>query len=194
MKNILIIFLFTIIIVSCNSNSKLFEDLSLFKKEPVNLTKKSKLIISGVDTKNFYNMERGLKYIIYKDSLGCTSCAINSMYLWDEFIEYAKLYNDRLKYYFIYSPSKNELKNIEFILKNGNFNYPILLDTLGEFEKINPHLPKNKVLHTFLLDENNNVILVGDPLYNRKIKKMFYKIVEEKLGKPQEHSVKDRLN
>lgn len=52
-------------------------------------------------------------------------------------------------------------------------------------EIMNPHLPKNKALHTFLLDENNNVILVGNPLHNKKIEKIFYKIVEEKLGKPQ---------
>ena len=65
------------------------------------------------------------------------------------------------------------------------FDCPILLDTLGEFEKLNPHLPKNRALHTFLLDENNNVILVGNPLRNKKIEEMFYQIVEEKLGKPE---------
>ena len=31
----------------------------------------------------------------------------------------------------------------------------------------------------------DNVILVGNPVRNKKIKEMFYKIVEEKLGKPQ---------
>ena len=38
-------------------------------------------------------------------------------------------------------------------------------------------------MHTFLLDENNNVLLVGNPLENEKIKKLFWQIVEEKLGK-----------
>ena len=90
-----------------------------------------------------------------------------------------------MKYYFIYSPSKKDRKSVELILKNGNFDYPILLDTLNEFAKLNPHLPANRVLHTFLLDEDDNVILVGNPLHNRKIEEMFYKIVEEKLGKPQ---------
>lgn len=79
-------------------------------------------------------------------------------------------------------------------MKNNSLDYPVLLDTLGEFEKLNPHLPKNKALHTFLLDENNNVILVGNPLHNKKIEEMFNKIVEEKLGKPQEQPVKDSLN
>ena len=35
------------------------------------------------------------------------------------------------------------------------------------------------------LVENNNVILVGDPLYNKKIREMFYQIVEDRLGKPE---------
>ena len=71
------------------------------------------------------------------------------------------------------------------LIKNSRFNYPIILDTLGHFAKLNPHLPKNKALHTFLLDENNNVILVGNPLHNKKIKEMFYRIVEDRLGKPE---------
>ena len=37
--------------------------------------------------------------------------------------------------------------------------------------------------HTFLLDENNNVLLVGNPLDNEKIEEMFWQIVEKKLGK-----------
>lgn len=71
------------------------------------------------------------------------------------------------------------------MIANTKFDYPILLDSLGEFERLNPHLPQNKALHTFLLDENNNVLLVGNPLHNKKIEEMFYKVVEEKLGKLQ---------
>ena len=47
------------------------------------------------------------------------------------------------------------------------------------------------MLHTFLLDEDDNVILVGSPLHNRKIEEMFYKIVEERLGKPRQSSAKE---
>ncbi len=37
--------------------------------------------------------------------------------------------------------------------------------------------------HTFLLDENNNVILVGNPMINKKNEDMMLAIVEEKFGK-----------
>ena len=46
------------------------------------------------------------------------------------------------------------------------------------------YMPKAKVgLSWFLLDEDNNVLLVGNPIWNEKIKEMFWQIVEEKLGK-----------
>lgn len=124
-------------------------------------------LINGANEKTVDSM-RCLKYVIYNDSLDCTSCALNKMYLWNDFIEYAKPYNGRLKYYFIFSPSRKDCKNVELILKEDNLDYPILLDTLNEFVKLNPHLPKNRVLHTFLLDEDNRVILVGNPLHNKK--------------------------
>lgn len=182
MKDIFVMFIFVMITIACHDNSKLSEEILLFQKKPVRLIMQNELIINGAN-ETAVNSTQCLKYVIYKDSLDCTSCAINKMYLWDNFIEYAKPYSGRLKYYFIYSPSQKDRKSIELILKNGNFGYPILLDTLNEFAKLNPHLPENRVLHTFLLDEDDNVILVGNPLHNRKIEEMFYKIVEEKLGK-----------
>ncbi|MBS4809127.1 MAG: hypothetical protein KH071_14815 [Paraprevotella sp.] len=60
---------------------------------------------------------------------------------------------------------------------------PVYLDSLGVLERANPQIPSNPDLHTFLLDEDNNVLLVGNPIWNEKIKEMFWQIVEEKLGK-----------
>ncbi len=61
------------------------------------------------------------------------------------------------------------------------FDHLAMLDKNCSFERLNPHLPKNKAMHTFLLDENNNVILVGNPLQNKEIEKMFYEEVEKRL-------------
>lgn len=138
--------------------------------------------------------DKTLKLIVYTDSVGCTSCAINQINLWSSFIDYADQFKHQLKFYFLFSPVKKDLNSIKSAIACSMFDYPIVLDTLREFEKLNTHLPTNRSLHTFLLDENNNVILVGNPMHNKRIEEMFYKIVEEKLGKPQEQSVKDSLN
>lgn len=186
-------FLLMSIVSSCVSRSNFEKELLHLQSQPIRIVPQCYMIdnYNGiVDSVGAAN----LKLIIYADSSECSSCKIGQMYLWTDYIKYAAKYNGRLRYYFIYSPSKNDIGYVQFTMKNNSLDCPVLLDTMGEFERLNPHLPKNKALHTFLLDENNNVILVGNPLRNKKIEELFYKIVEEKLGKPQEHSVKDNLN
>ena len=103
--------------------------------------------------------------------------------VWEYLLEYAEKFDNRLKFYFIFSPKKNDEYSVQLQLKNTYFNYPIILDTKGEFAKLNPHLPENKAMHTFLLDKDNNVILVGNPLLNSKIEKLFKTTVEKHFTK-----------
>ena len=56
------------------------------------------------------------------------------------------------------------------------------MDTTGVCHRTTPQLPSNPMLHTFLLDENNEVLVVGNPLDNEKIDRMFWRTVKEKLG------------
>lgn len=187
MRNIFIAFICTtLFFVACSNRERQFtKGIELLQSKAVQLPSKGLIMQQGkVLHENIVN-NKGLKLIVYADSIGCTSCAITHIDSWDSLIDYAKQNNDQLRCYFIFSPMKKELRSTELMLTNTKFDYPVMLDTLKEFEKLNPHLPKYRDLHTFLLDENNHVILVGNPLRNKKIKEMFYKIVEEKLGKPQ---------
>lgn len=148
-------------------------------------TKQMIQTVNGKDTIIHFKKDHILKLVIFTDSTSCTSCAMKQMYHWDPFIDKAYKSNHMLQLMFVFSPKKNEIDLLNKSLKIAIYDYPIYIDTLSVFEKMNPHLPKNKALHTFLLDEHNQVILVGSPLYNKKIEEMFYKIVEEKLGKLQ---------
>jgi len=181
-----IILLFTII--SCNNEQSLSKELLLLQSRPVILPLNEDLIIRNVDSILMNGKKDELKYIIYSDSLDCTSCMINNLSSWNPILEYSKKYNGKLIFQFIFSPIKKDLRQINMLIEHSGFKHQIMIDLKKNFEKLNPHLPKNKALHSFLLDENNNVILVGNPLHNKKIEEMFYKIVEERLGKPQQVS------
>ncbi len=179
---LLIILLF----FACGNRQKIVEELSQLQSKPIILPQQSRFTILGKDTVLMdFMKENQLKLLIYTDSSECSSCTINKMFLWDNLIEYSRRYKGNLKFYFIFSPRQQDEEGIRIALTNNAFDYPVLVDTIGEFAKLNPHLPKNKALHAFLLDENNNVILVGNPLHNKKIKEMFYRIVEDRLGKPE---------
>lgn len=125
-----------------------------------------------------------IKFVIYSDSIKCSSCALKDMYRWDDYIKrIRKFYDGELEMFFIFNPSRKDWKSFYLIMKTTPPAMSVYVDTLGIFECLNPHLPNNPMFHTFLLDENNNVLLVGNPLENEKIEKLFWQIVEEKLGK-----------
>ena len=42
---------------------------------------------------------------------------------------------------------------------------------------MNMHLPDNNMLHSFLLDKENRVVLVGSPLQNDKMEKLFWELL-----------------
>lgn len=175
--------LLSILFMGCNS-TKMKENIQQLQATAISFPRQGMITMRGRDTLIPKFMQSELKLIVYTDSVECSSCVVSKMYLWNSFIEYAKSYGGRLKYYYILSPRKQDVNKVRIALAGTILEYPVIIDSLGEFEKLNPHLPKDRLLHTFLLDENNNVILVGNPLLNKKIKEMFYKIVEEKLGKP----------
>lgn len=186
MKNLnqVVYLLLSLLFIGCNS-AKIKKDLQRLQSAAVILPQQGQITILGRDTLIPDFMWSELKLIVYTDSVGCSSCTVSRMHQWNSFVEYAKQYGNRLKYYHILSPRKQDINKVRIALAGSALEYPVIIDTLGDFGRQNAHIPQNKALHTFLLDENNKVILVGDPLHNKKIEEIFYKIVEEKLGKPQ---------
>ena len=56
---------------------------------------------------------------------------------------------------------------------------PVYVDKQDSIAKLN-RFPLESNLHTFLLDKNNRVIAVGNPVYNPKIKKLYFNIISGK--------------
>lgn len=190
-----IIPLLLFLLVACSDrDQQLAKEIKILQSKAIQLPSKGLVVQQNTELHEVDVNEKALKLVIYTDSVGCTSCAINQINLWDSFIDYAEQFNNQLRFYFIFSPVKKDFNSIKSAIASSMFDYPILLDTLREFEKLNPHLPRNRSLHSFLLDENNNVILVGNPLHNKRIEEIFYKTVEEKLGKAQQLLTKDSVN
>jgi hypothetical protein len=62
-------------------------------------------------------------------------------------------------------------------------DYPLLIDTTNAFVSDND-LPKmDKRFHTFLINKNNEIILVGNPLQNIKIKNLYFEEINKRLDK-----------
>jgi len=113
----------------------------------------------------------------YTDSMGCTSCKLQ-LNRWRSFInETDTLLEKRIAYLFIIHPF--ERKELIQLLKEYKFDYPVCIDEENVFNKQN-HLPENDVFQTFLLDENNKVLAIGNPVLNPAVKELYLKIIQGK--------------
>jgi len=132
----------------------------------------------GTDTiSNFFPSEAPYKVLIYVDSLGCTSCKLQ-LDRWKKFITYVdSVSGNRIPFYFVLQTNRE--KKLARILRNSEFDYPVYIDRENLVEKLNKFPPKI-MFQTFLLDRDNQVKVIGSPVYNLGIRDLY---LEYLLGK-----------
>ena len=124
-----------------------------------------------------------LKLIVYADTSDCSLCFLNHLSLWNDFLPLEKKYNGAISFVFIIEARQNESSTLYNQLLTTGLNHPIFIDDKLSFRKSNPHIPKEALYHTFVLDEKNNIVLVGNPLKNEEIEKLLYELIETKCSR-----------
>ena len=160
---------------ACTENhkqkKKLETELRLFKETaitfPGNLLSKNFDEQTPPDTTLLF---RPLKMVAYVNQGGCEGCKLQALLPIYMFI----LENEHLKNFsviIILNPS--DMEAADYTLTDMRFHQTVFYDLDGSFERLNPHLPTNEQFHTFLLNEDNKVVLVGNPAHNEKLKKLY---------------------
>ncbi len=117
------------------------------------------------------------KLIIYTDNISCSSCSLYNIFDWDSFIEPLR---STVDFIFILSPNDNDMEKVKQILMSEKINHTIYIDTCAVFIRNNPQIPDKSFMHTFLLNDKDSVVLVGNPQSNSRIKELFMKIIKNK--------------
>ena len=107
--------------------------------------------------------------LIWFDSLECSSCQLNRLYEWDNdpFAQYAQGLPGKFEVVLIFSPKKEDVHSLKFNLEGYDVSFPVIIDEAGDFPRMNPHIPADKRLHSFLLDKDNRVVMVGKSVGQR---------------------------
>jgi len=110
--------------------------------------------------------------VVYTDG-DCGKCILDLL-LWQDFIE---------KY-------KGSLQSTQILFITHSWHYPTLENQLAEagvtlpqlFDRENEYIDANdlhhSLLHTLLLDAKNNIVLVGSPLNNEKLKSLYIREIQ----------------
>lgn len=115
------------------------------------------------------------KILVYTDSIGCMSCKLN-LYKWNTFIDEAKNEMQGLVNFQFYLHPK-DVENVQFLLRRDAFKYPAYLDVTNQLDKIN-NLPQNEKFQAFLLDKDNKVVAIGNPVNNSRIWNLYKQIIK----------------
>ena len=113
----------------------------------------------------------------YVDSVGCLSCNLR----FQEWNILLKDFQDKkcevMPLFVFYPGNLEKVKELQALAKRFSVYFPIVIDTLDLVNHLNK-FPDDARFHTFLLDKNNKVLAVGNPVLNPHVKDLYFKIMQ----------------
>jgi len=126
----------------------------------------------GRDTMDYEIPLSTYKILMYVDSVGCTSCKLQ-LHKWKEFIdEVDSLTSGTVPVLFFFHPK--DLREISYLLRRDGIDIPVCIDTNDYLNAAN-NFPSLQEFQTFLLNDKNQVLYIGNPVQNVRIKEMYLK-------------------
>ncbi len=124
-----------------------------------------------------------LKLVHFVDSTQCSSCYLHKIAIQEKLLHFEHDYKKVFTNVFIIAPGQRDRRKLYAEYGSDLLPATIFVDTTHVFVESNPKFPEESMLHTFLLDENNKVILVGNPYVNKNMYEFLVGKVEERLRK-----------
>ena len=163
---ILTYILFCMMVYSCKNI--ISEEMHNMQKQKIDIS----VLRNEIDSINKENY----KYILYYDSTDCSSCAIKELWRWDDIVEEFKQYN--VDFYAILSASSTSKTDLKYLAKATRTKLKVIIDSCNVFANNNPHLSDDRILHCFLLNKSDSIILFGNPLSNKMVNELLSDIVK----------------
>lgn len=134
------------------------------------------------------------KIINYIDTMGCTPCRLN-LSKWEDFIRDLDIVSkDSVQVLIFVSDSRFNV--VYQISMWDRFTYPIYIDVADSLNKLN-HFSSDERFQTLLLDKENRVVAIGNPIHNPKVKELYLKIIQGRKAEKQEKEaevIKTKVN
>jgi hypothetical protein len=120
--------------------------------------------------------KQNYKILLYIDSIGCMSCRFR-LGEWKKIIAGADtLFSKKPDFIFVFQPKHVGDKEIKQLLKQNGFIYPVFIDIDNQTFALN-NFPKEQEYQCFLLDKDNKVVMVGNPVLNPAIWKLYKQVI-----------------
>lgn len=130
------------------------------------------LILASSEDTTLYSGEKKATVLLITDSLQCAPCQLKL----DKWYDLINEYGSDVRFTFVVYPRTR----IQLLArcKAMGFHYPLCIDVKNEMETKN-HFSKDLFYRCFLLDANNKVLLVGNPMYNEKLLDLYKQTIQQ---------------
>lgn len=174
-KNIVLTGCILISLSSCSERQKLRKTMSKFVQSEIQIPDDLECVYNREVTIINKDTLKPYKLIVYYDSLDCSSCRIS--HLMDLYPLYDMADTSNFSVITIFSPKKENLEEVSFQIQILDPTIPVYIDRLGSFAQFNQGIPLDVKFHSFLVNNDDIVVLVGNPLYNENIAGLLNKII-----------------
>lgn len=126
------------------------------------------------DTVNYDAFAAPFRVLHYVDTSGCFSCKLR-IQQWRGLIEELNVLEPgKVSFLLCLSPGRTTeaLDKLESVLYNNVFDHPVWIDRNDSLNVLN-RFPKRNGFQTFLLDSNNRVVAIGNPVNNERVKALY---------------------
>lgn len=114
-----------------------------------------------------------LKIVVYID--GTCSVCLSELSFWREFIE--EVSNNGLDCKFLIYIYTKDIETMRDYLTLVNFHYPVIIDLKSQLPQKNTLFDKR--FQVFLLNESNEVILIGNPTMNHDLRNTYINVIKD---------------
>ena len=178
--SLLLVIAFSVLFISCNGKKKkdIARLVEAWQGKTVLFPEKM-VFTSYRDTVDYRIPESGYKVVTYVDSVGCTSCKLQ-LSEWKKLIrETDSVTGGKVPFLFFFHPK--EAGEVFYMLRRERFALPVCVDPADRFNKLN-RLPSKMNFHTFLLDRENRIVVIGNPVHNAAIRDLYRKEIAQATG------------
>ena len=179
MRRIIALIMCGWILVSCQESKEkaMLRLVNEWNGKEIKFPARSVFTIQGKDTVDLEFGNANYKVVTYIDSVGCTSCKLQ-LPRWKKLVEEVdSLAEGRVPFLFYFHPK--DMKELRYLTRRDDFTYPVCFDERDELNRLN-QFPTDMIFQTFLLDKDNKVVAMGNPVINPKVKELYLDILLKK--------------
>lgn len=173
-NRVLHLLLLVLVMSGCaeDNKQKIVRLVETWQGKEIRFPESSVYTLFGKDTVDYTVGVKPHRILVYTDSVGCTSCKVQ-LPKWKEWIaEVDSLSGGEVEFLFYFHPFN--VKDIVYLLKRDKFDLPVCIDLGDELNRLN-EFPADITFQTFLLDRENKVKVIGNPIHNTSVKNLYLK-------------------